>query len=156
MTALDRVFELAARVGELMTIALTERGLTTARAEVLHVLHRRAEETAGQGMVQRELSQALRCSPRHVTALVDALEAGGWVARRRHPTDRRATLVTLTDHGVIEAARMDRERRDAARALFGDLPETDLASFVAVADHVLAQLTPPCGPDTGPAEPLFS
>lgn len=86
--------------------------------------------------------------------MVDALEAGGRVARRRHPTDRRATLVTLTDHGVTEAARMDRERRDGARALFGDLPETDLASFVAVADHVIAQLTPPCGPDTGPVETL--
>lgn len=44
---------------------------------------------------------------------------------------------------------MDRERRDGARALFDDLPAADLDSFVAVADHVLAQLTPPGGPSTG-------
>lgn len=44
---------------------------------------------------------------------------------------------------------MDRERRDGARALFDDLPAADLDSFVAVADHVLAQLTPPDGPSTG-------
>ncbi|MEN3610618.1 MarR family transcriptional regulator [Plantactinospora sp. ZYX-F-223] len=43
-----------------------------------------------------ELSQALKCTPRNVTGLVDALEAAGFVARSAHPTDRRATVVSLT------------------------------------------------------------
>ncbi len=134
VVALDRVFELAARLGDMMERALDERGLSTARAEVLFVLHERGP------MVQRELSQALHCTPRHVTGLIDILEAQGWVARGPHPTDRRATLVSLTEQGATAAARMHAERQEAAAALFGDIPADDLATFVAVLDQVLDRI----------------
>ncbi|HEY2765171.1 MAG TPA: MarR family transcriptional regulator, partial [Pseudonocardiaceae bacterium] len=137
VTALDRVFALATFVGKLMQEALAERGLTPARAEVLVVLNQHG------ALVQRELSQALHCTPRHVTALIDTLEAQGWVTRSPHPTDRRAILVTLTTKGTAAAARMERERQQAAQALFADLPARDLAGFVAVADHVLRQVGNP-------------
>jgi DNA-binding MarR family transcriptional regulator len=137
VVALDRVFELAARLGDMMERALDERGLSTARAEVLFVLHERGP------MVQRELSQALHCTPRHVTGLIDILEAQGWVARGPHPTDRRATLVSLTEQGAKAAARMHAERQEAAAALFGDIPANDLATFVAVLDQVLDRIGQP-------------
>lgn len=140
VAVLDKVFELADHVGKLMQASLTERGLTTARAEVLLVLHHH-----DRPLVQRELSQALHCTPRHVTALVDALEDGGWVTRGPHPTDRRATLITLTDRGAAGAERMDTERRDAAHALFGRLAGADLAGFLRVADHLLNTLPAPDG-----------
>jgi DNA-binding MarR family transcriptional regulator len=132
--ALDRVFELAARLGDMMARALEERGLSTARAEVLFVLHQR------EPMVQRELSQVLRCTPRHVTGLIDLLEAQGWVTRSPHPTDRRATLVSLTEQGAAAAAHMHAERQEAAAALFGDVPADELATFVAVLDQVLDRI----------------
>lgn len=135
--ALDRIFELAARLGEMMERALDERGLSTSRAEVLFVLHERGP------MVQRELSNALRCTPRHVTALVDVLEAQGWVARSPHPTDRRATLVNLTKRGADAATRMDAERREAASALFGNIPAHELATFTGVLDQVLERIGQP-------------
>jgi DNA-binding MarR family transcriptional regulator len=135
VTALDKAFELATRVGGLMQTALTERGLTPARAEVLLVLHHH-----GRPMVQRELSQALRCTPRHVTALVDTLETNGWVSRTPHPTDRRATLVALTAQGAAAAHRMDTERHDAAQALLGDVPAGELAGFITIADRLLRGL----------------
>lgn len=135
VAVLDKLFELAGHLGELMQTTLTERGLTTARAEALLVLHHH-----GRPMVQRELSQALRCTPRHVTALVDILETHGWVTRGPHPTDRRATLVALTEQGTTAADRMNTERHDAAHALLAHLPAADLAGFVAVADHVLGHI----------------
>jgi DNA-binding MarR family transcriptional regulator len=137
VAALDHTFELAARLGDMMERALDERGLSTARAEVLFVLHQRGP------LVQRELSQALRCTPRHVTGLVDVLETQGWVARSPHPTDRRATLVSLTERGTAAAARMHAERQEAAAALFGDVPADDLARFVAVLDQVLDRIGRP-------------
>jgi len=137
VVAFDRVFELAARLGDLMERDLSACGLSTARAEVLFVLHQRGP------MVQRELSQALRCTPRYVTGLIDALEAQGWVARSPHPTDRRATLVTLTERGTAAAARMHTERQEGAGALFGDVPADDLKTFVAVIDQVLDRLGRP-------------
>jgi DNA-binding MarR family transcriptional regulator len=136
VAALDKVLELASVVGDLMRETLAERGLTAARAEVLFVL-------SGRGaLVQRELSQALRCTPRHVTALIDALEGDGWVTRGPHPTDRRATLVSLTEKGSAATGKLADERQEAAQSLFGDLPATDLAGFVAVAEHVLRRLVP--------------
>ena len=138
VVAFDRVFELAARLGDLMERDLSERGLSTARAEVLFVLHQR-----GGPMVQRELSQALRCTPRYVTGLIDNLEAQGWVARSPHPTDRRATLVSLTEQGTAAAARMHAERQEGAAALFGDVSPDDLETFVAVLEQVLDRIGRP-------------
>ncbi|HEV2458948.1 MAG TPA: MarR family transcriptional regulator [Ktedonobacterales bacterium] len=137
LVAFDRVFELAARLGDLMERDLGARGLSTARAEVLFVLHERGP------MVQRELSQVLRCTPRYVTGLIDVLEAQGWVARRPHPTDRRATLVTLTERGTATAARMHAERAESAAALFGDVAADDLETFVAMLDQVLDRIGRP-------------
>jgi DNA-binding MarR family transcriptional regulator len=132
--AFERLFELAARMGDSMGKGLTEYGLSTARAEVVWYLHRHG------GATQRELSQALRCTPRNVTGLLDALEAAGLVSRGRHPTDRRATVVTLTDVGRDLAAGWQAGYRRAADRLFGDVADNDLATFVAVLDRVLDRL----------------
>ena len=134
MAAFDLTFELAARLSARMESGLASRGLNTSRAEVLFTLH------GHRPMVQRELSQALHCTPRYVTALIDGLEADGWVRRERHPTDRRATVVRLTDQGGAAAARMHAERLAAASQLFGNVPQSHLKSFIAVARSVLAQL----------------
>ena len=55
--ALERLFELALVLAEAMERGLAERGLTRARAEVLWRLGRQSPVT------QRELSQALQCTP---------------------------------------------------------------------------------------------
>jgi DNA-binding MarR family transcriptional regulator len=136
LTAFDRAFELAAKLGDAMTQALAERGLTTARAEVLYVLHHQGP------LVQRQLSQALRCTPRHVTTLVDTLQAAGLVHRTPHPTDRRATLVALTGTGQQAAQRMDDERRHAATALLSDATVRDLRGFITIADRLIAHIGP--------------
>ena len=130
-----RLFELAVRLGEEMEKGLGERGLTRARAAVIWQLHQQGPVT------QRTLSQALRVSPRNVTGLLDALEAGGYVARGRHPTDRRATLVSLTDQGAAAAARLHADYELGARALLGDIQPADLATFLGVLDHVLDRLS---------------
>lgn len=131
---LDRLFEVAARLGDLMHGALAERGLTPGRAEALLVLRH-----APRPMVQRELSDALRCTPRHVTALIDTLEAGGWVTRMPHPADRRATLLSLTSQGEAAVARIEAERQAAADRLLAGVPARDLAGFLTVTGHILRQ-----------------
>ncbi|HEV8636995.1 MAG TPA: MarR family transcriptional regulator [Chloroflexota bacterium] len=128
------MFELAVVLGDAMDQGLAERGLTRARAELLWRLHRLGPVT------QRELSQELRCTPRNVTDLVDALEAAGLVARGPHPTDRRATLVGLTEEGEAAAARMQAEHARMAASLFADLGGAELAAFVGVLDRTLARL----------------
>lgn len=58
-----------------------------------------------------DLAERLHVAPRSATDVVDALVAGGWVLREPDPSDRRATLLSLTSSG----ARL-RDEVDAARA----------------------------------------
>jgi DNA-binding MarR family transcriptional regulator len=50
-------------------------------------------------------------TPRAVTGLVDALVADGLVTREPHPTDRRATLVTLTSRCERLVAQLKRDQK---------------------------------------------
>lgn len=134
--AFDKAFELAARLAEVMRHALAERDLTPSRAEVIYVLAREG------AVMQRALAEALRCTPRHVTGLVDQLQDAGLVERRPHPDDRRATSVVLTAKGAATARWITKSRHTAASALLGDVPGKDLAAFVRVADLVLHQIAP--------------
>nr|WP_052477676.1 MarR family transcriptional regulator [Kibdelosporangium sp. MJ126-NF4]CEL13266.1 Transcriptional regulator, MarR family [Kibdelosporangium sp. MJ126-NF4]CTQ98958.1 Transcriptional regulator, MarR family [Kibdelosporangium sp. MJ126-NF4] len=134
--AFDKAFELAARLSDAMRQALTERGLTERRAEVIYLLARDG------ALVQRDLAQALGCSPRHVTGLIDTLQHDGLVQRTPHPDDRRAINVVLTEQGAETARWMTRQRHDSARTILGDLPAADLAAFTRVADRILSHVTP--------------
>jgi DNA-binding MarR family transcriptional regulator len=145
--ALEKLFGLGLLLAESMDRGLAERGLTRSRAELLLRLH----QHRGEGLTQRELSEILQCTPRNVTGLVDALEADGFVKRSAHPTDRRATLVLLTERGRIAAAQMQTEYQGLGTLLFSDLDPTALTSFVAVLDQVLARLTG--GPTGDPNAP---
>ena len=133
-SAMDLLFEVAVVLGDAMAQGLGAQGLTTARAELIWRLHE-----AGP-MTQRQLSQVLRCTPRNVTGLVDALQSTGLVSRGPHPTDRRATLVALTDQGAEMAAAWHAERQQGTAALVGDIPHEQLAQFVTTLDSVLARL----------------
>jgi len=88
-----------------MERGLVERGLTRARARVIWQLYHHGSVT------QRELAQALGVTPRNVTGLIDVLAEDGFVARGPHPTDRRATVVTLTEKGSSVAATLHAEEQ---------------------------------------------
>jgi len=143
--ALERLFELAVLLADGMDRELAQRALTRARAGVLWHLSRHGPVT------QRALSQALRCSPRNVTGLLDALEAAELVTRDPHPTDRRAVLVSLTEAGSAAVARLLAQRQQAAASLLGDLPGAEVAAFVATLDKVLGRLGS-AGPPTDQPE----
>src|SRR3569623_1291279 len=54
---------------------------------------------AQNDLTQVQLTQVSGIEKSSVVLFLDALEKDGWVERRRHPTDRRAHLVHLTDRG---------------------------------------------------------
>jgi DNA-binding MarR family transcriptional regulator len=138
--ALERLFELAVVLGEFMERGLVERGLTRARARVIWQLHREGPVT------QRALAEALGVTPRNITGLVDALTDDGFVVRGPHPSDRRASLISLTDKGSSVAAALRDEEQAFARLLFEGVPPEDLTAFLATLDHVLEWLRGPDGP----------
>jgi DNA-binding MarR family transcriptional regulator len=132
--AMDQLFDLAVVLGDVMNGRLAEHGLTPARAEVLWLLHRSGPRT------QRELSQLLKCTPRNVTGLVDALERAEFVERTAHPSDRRAVVVRLSESGQSLIADWGTDRESGTAQVLGGIPEGDLAVFSAVLAEVLARL----------------
>src|SRR5947207_393140 len=68
-------------------------GISFARLRMLGALY-----TEGP-LIMHDLSEWLGVTPRNITTLVDGLEQDDLVQRRPHPSDRRATIVDLTDQG---------------------------------------------------------
>jgi DNA-binding MarR family transcriptional regulator len=123
--ALNLALELTVLLSEDMRRGLAELGLTESRVRVVWVLHERGPST------QRALAEALEVAPRTVTTLVDSLVETGFVTREPHPTDRRATQVTLTDHGAEVAAELERSQGELAGQLFGDLDDSTYDGLVS-------------------------
>ncbi|MEV1294743.1 MarR family transcriptional regulator [Pseudonocardia sp. NPDC049635] len=81
--------------------ALRPLGLTFARYEALVLL-----DFARRGSLpMRVMGERLQLHPTSVTNIVDRLQGDGLVRRLPHPTDRRATLVELTDEGRARLAK---------------------------------------------------
>jgi DNA-binding MarR family transcriptional regulator len=94
---------------------MSSDGLTYPRLRLLSQLH------CGGPAMMRELADDLRLTPRNLTAVVDALEHEGLVTRVPHPTDRRATLIELTDAGRRAADQAMQPKFAAIGELFDDL-----------------------------------
>ncbi|MFF1878588.1 MarR family winged helix-turn-helix transcriptional regulator [Leifsonia sp. NPDC058230] len=115
----DQLLQIAAILQKDMAQSFEGTGLTGARTHLLW-------ELAALGpSPQNALAAALDVSARNVTGLVDALEAGGYVSRAPHPTDRRISVVSLTGLGEATMARMQREHQMLSEGLVDGLKEVE-------------------------------
>jgi len=76
---------------------------------------------APEGLTPTALFEAAMMSSGGMTARIDRLEKAGLVERRPHPTDRRATLVRLTDKGFDLIETIMPEHEEAARDILTPL-----------------------------------
>jgi DNA-binding MarR family transcriptional regulator len=111
---------------------LGRAGTTPARARLLAAL-----QCEGPCKMN-ELGALLAVTPRNVTKLVDGLEAEGLVARRPHPTDRRATLVSVTDRGALVGKESAMADHDAAARLYEQLSPVDRRHMARILRKLLA------------------
>jgi DNA-binding MarR family transcriptional regulator len=102
MAAVTSVMRVQQILQSAVDAALRPHGLTFARYEALVLLY----FSKRGSLPMRVMGQRLQLHPTSVTNIVDRLEADGLVKRIPHPTDRRTTLVEITETG--------RERRLAA------------------------------------------
>ena len=96
-----------------------EFGLTEAQTRALRVISRYERPRMA------DLAQALEVVPRSITSMVDTLETAGFVARQPDATDRRATLVLLTERGREVLRQVGRMRAEAAEQLIAKLSEDE-------------------------------
>ncbi|GGP46560.1 MarR family winged helix-turn-helix transcriptional regulator [Saccharothrix coeruleofusca] len=102
MAAVTSVMRVQQIIQSAVDAALKPHGLTFARFEALVLL----TFSRTGSLPMRVMGERLQLHPTSVTNIVDRLEGDGLVRRTPHPTDRRTTLVEITEAG--------RERREAA------------------------------------------
>jgi DNA-binding MarR family transcriptional regulator len=106
--------------------ALAPWDITPAHLRALRALRRHGT------MRLSELSDHLHIAPRSATEVVDALESRGLVERRPDPSDRRATLAELTEHGTTVLRGIRAARGTEAERVFDRLSPTDRAHLARI------------------------
>jgi DNA-binding MarR family transcriptional regulator len=95
MAAVTNIMRVQQILQSAVDAALRPHGLTFARYEALVLL-----VFSRQGSLpMKVMGQRLQLHPTSVTNIVDRLQADRLVERSGHPTDRRTTLVTITEAG---------------------------------------------------------
>jgi DNA-binding MarR family transcriptional regulator len=101
------------------SIRMEELGLTPRMWGALNVL-------AAEGPVtQQELGKSIGMDPSTMVATIDELESQGLVERRRHPSDRRAYALQMTEEGRDRLARGRELAAQAQSQLLAPLSEDE-------------------------------
>lgn len=100
-----------ARLAYHLRIPATKSGITPTRLAALAALARH-----DQGCRQGDLAIEMGISPASMTRLVDIMVTATWVLRQRDPSDARAFVLRLSDHGrsTLEGLRSEGTSRLAA------------------------------------------
>ncbi|WP_278264548.1 MarR family transcriptional regulator [Nocardia sp. AG03] len=128
----DLLMQVARTLRRRWSAAYAPLGLTPHQARALRV--------AGEhdGLRLSAIAEALRISPRSATEVIDALQQAGLVTREPDPTDRRAVLVTVTDHGSRTLTTLSEARTREADEFFARLNDQERANL----REILAKLAP--------------
>jgi DNA-binding MarR family transcriptional regulator len=83
-------------------------------------------------MIQAQLSEALGCEPPSVTLMTRKLEAAGHIRRTPAPSDKRASLVELTDSGRALAEQVKQLWRTLAEETVAGLSAETVAELPGI------------------------
>lgn len=118
-------------------------GFSYPHLRVLETLHCQGSTT------MRPLAERLGLTARNLTAVADALESDGLLRRVGHPTDRRATILELTDEGMAAAEEALAPRFGEIMALFDRLSPDDRARFADTLGELVAAMEAGCPSEAG-------
>lgn len=136
--AIDAIIDAAHRVRTAIDSALRDHGLSLSGLKLLKAL-------ADGDRSMREISQVLHVSPRTVTDLIDGPETRGLVARCPHISDRRVTLLHLTESGARELADATVNAERIAATAIGALDAREQQTLRAFLERVCVPTGKPPG-----------
>ncbi|MGI5439719.1 MarR family winged helix-turn-helix transcriptional regulator [Streptomyces shenzhenensis] len=126
---IDDLYETTHQLRQFVEIRLRANGASVARLRALRMLAR-----AERPLRMRDLSELTGVAARTTTSIVDSMERDGLVERVRHPHDRRAFLLRLTDEGLRchrEAEEVDRLALAEATATLDTADRAQLRTLLA-------------------------
>jgi DNA-binding MarR family transcriptional regulator len=111
--------------------SVPDDAVSYARLRVLTAL-----EGSPDGLTMSGIATALGVTGRRVTVLVDALAEDGLVARYAHPTDRRSTIIEITETGLAHQRQVWQQHQRTISAAFAGLSDDDQVRLLAIS-HTL-------------------
>ncbi|NHC15303.1 MarR family winged helix-turn-helix transcriptional regulator [Motilibacter deserti] len=153
--------------------AVAAPGVTSTLALIHHLsrLGQRSAESAGvpsrlrprqfvaltllreQGNVaQQTLAEALRLDPSNLVGLLNELESGGLVVRRRDPNDRRRHIVELADDGRRALEDAERELRCVEDGMLRTLAPDERATLHDLLRRAVGDQLPSCTEAVSPPD----
>lgn len=97
-------------------------------------------ERKPHGMTLGELSQRMMVTNGNVTGLVDRLVSEGVISRARQKSDRRSHLVSLTEKGRRQFAKMAREHENWIASMFAGLSQNESAALTKLLGKLKASV----------------
>jgi DNA-binding MarR family transcriptional regulator len=107
-------------------------GVAPSQARALRMLRHHGSLRLG------ELSERLRIAPRSATDIVDGLQERGWCVREPDPTDRRATVVVLTEAGREIGQVIRKVQVKHAEEYFGALSAAERSELSSLLGKLIA------------------
>jgi DNA-binding MarR family transcriptional regulator len=97
-------------------------------------------ERKPHGMTLGELSQRMMVTNGNVTGLVDRLVTEGVITRTRQKSDRRSHIVSMTEKGRRQFARMAKEHENWIAGMFGDLSQNEFTALTKLLGKLKASV----------------
>ena len=110
-------------------------GITQAVATTLAVI-----DGAGEPLTPTQISERLLVASASTTAILDQLERRGWAKRIANPTDRRSSLVEITEDGQAVADQFLAGTRTVERDALDRLSTTERLQLLRLLDKILDRL----------------
>ncbi len=128
-------FQLMMRHRLAMRDLIVDSGLSPPLVATLHMLE-------GPALTMRELADMIGLEPSNLTAVVDKLEARGYVERQSSPTDRRIKRVALTRAGRVVRKRLV-ERLKQPTSWMANLEKNDQEQLLHILQRALSDSSLP-------------
>jgi DNA-binding MarR family transcriptional regulator len=121
-----------------------------ARLRVLTAL-----EAHRDGLTMTELAETMGVTRRRVTALIDAMAENGLVERYANPTDRRSTIVEITNAGREQQHHVWKDHQAKVAVAFGDLSDQDQLNLLDISLRLTAAFVRHLAGLSTPERPVY-
>lgn len=109
--------------------------LNSAQGRILFALWKREEQSISELARQTVLSKTT------LTSMLERLEQRGHITRSASPTDKRETIVALTDQSRALKVKYDAVSAEMLSLYYKGLSEQEITAFEATLRHILNNLT---------------
>ena len=130
VAAVRRFSRFYTRIVGALQEGLLQSRFSLAEARVLYELAHRAEPTA------KELAQDLDLDAGYLSRMLQSLERDGLLTRTTSETDRRQSLLSLTEAGTMAFAPLEERSRQEVGALLGKLPDAAQSDLVGAMQRI--------------------